>query len=62
MLSAGDWAEDVLPGQVGLFFLDLVVAIKDPDDLARDGGVRVQVVSRGGDTHCHVLGLVRADW
>ena len=61
MLSAGDWAEAVLPGQVGLSYLDLVVAIRDPDDVARDGRVRVQVVSRGGETHCHVLGLVKAD-
>ena len=62
MLSARDWPEAVLLGQVGLSYLGLLDAIRDPDDVARDGRVRVQVVSRGGETHCHVLGLVKADW
>ena len=61
MGSPGDRAQAVLLTEVRLSYLGLLLPVRDPDDVARDGRVRVQVISGGGEAHCHVFRLVKSE-
>ena len=60
MGSPRDWAQGVILGQVRLSYLGLLLPIRDPDNVTRDGRVRVQVISRGGEAYGNIFRLVKS--